>query len=134
MKLFPAEVKDFFYAAGISDMRVISEIIPLATLDNGLLLYGDFFHIVGRMENASKIILEIPCCERRTDSSGNNVFVKTGTKTQTVSETAFKELTDSFEIMFTDKTALVPENFPKPLLQLEIKAHIPWIIDEENTY
>ena len=133
-KMFPAEVKDFFSSVGISDMRVIAEIIPHITLDDGLLFYGGFFHVVGTMTNAPEFTQEVPCYESSTDADGKRTFVKTGTEKRTWYETAFRKLTDSFEIMFSDSTALVPDDFPRPVLQLDINAHIPWVIDEENTY
>lgn len=130
----PAEVKGFFESVGIIDMGVISEIIPYATLDDGLLFYGGFYHVVGKMTNASVITQEIPCYETRTDNDGNKVLIKTGTKKESRSDTAVKKLSDGFEIMISDHTSLVADDFPEPVLQIDITAHIPWVIDEENIY
>ena len=134
LESIPAEVNGFFDAVGISDMGIISEIIPYATLDDGMLLYGGFYHVVGKINNASVITQEIPCYETRTDNDGNKVLIKTGTINESRSETAVKKLSDGFEIMFTDAASLVADDFPEPVLQIWITAHIPWVIDEENTY
>jgi len=42
-------------------------------------------------------------------------------------------LTESFQISLTDKVQLVPEILTKhPVLQLEFKTVIPWVIDKKE--
>jgi hypothetical protein len=37
-------------------------------------------------------------------------------------------------VAFTGDTALVAPDFPRPVLQLEIDASLPWLLEEENDY
>ena len=40
-------------------------------------------------------------------------------------------VTEDFRAVFTEDTALVVPNFPRPVLQLEILASLPWLLDED---
>ncbi|CCP27365.1 protein of unknown function [Tepidanaerobacter acetatoxydans Re1] len=35
------------------------------------------------------------------------------------------------KFIFTDELDLVPENFPKPVLQLEFEVMLPWLLEEK---
>ena len=39
---------------------------------------------------------------------------------------------EDFRVAFTEDTALVAPDFPRPVLQLEIDAALPWLLEEEN--
>lgn len=105
------EILEFFRSLGIDNMNFIREIIPYDMnkseyIKCGGLHYGGFYHIVGEILNPQEF-------EQH--------------------DTAIK-VTDNFEIFLYDKPYLVPKDFPKPILQIEIMAFIPWIIPNENTY
>ena len=127
-------VKEFFGSVGIDDMAVISEIMPLAAEEDGMMLYGGFFHVVGELENIPSVTYEIPCCEYAVDENGNRTTVITGRETRYHTETSHHRLWDDFDIWFSGSLGMVPEGFPEPTLQLEIYAKLPWVLDEENTY
>jgi len=38
-------------------------------------------------------------------------------------------IADGFRIGFTQHTALVPQRFPRPVLQMEIIFTLPWVLD-----
>lgn len=126
----PEEVKTFFQSCGIDDMHVISEIIPLAMLDDGLLYYGGFFHLVGSMTNGKSITVEVPCYKSGKGKSA----IKTGSSIRTHTESGVMTIGESFTVYFTDSIALLPDGFPEKVIQMEIEAHLPWVIDKENTY
>lgn len=107
---FDEKIKSVLSAFGIDDPNFIAEIIPFDTSaqeyeKRGGLVYGGFYHAVG----------------------------KTGGEKFKFEETAAK-LTDNFEIFLSPDISLLPEGFPRPAVQIEIFAHIPWVIPEENTY
>ncbi len=37
---------------------------------------------------------------------------------------------DNVDFTFTDELDLVPENFPKPVFQLEFEVMLPWLLEE----
>ena len=39
---------------------------------------------------------------------------------------------ENFRVAFTEDAALVAPDFPRPVLQLEIDASLPWLLEEEN--
>lgn len=71
--------------------------------ENGTHLYCSFYHIVGRIIDGPKL----------------------GGK-----ETLTYELA-GFDIGFTDDVDLVPEKFPKPIIQVELEMNIPWLLVDE---
>lgn len=44
------------------------------------------------------------------------------------------ELSSNYQVAFTDEIALVGEGFPTPVIQMEILAKIPWVLQEERGY
>lgn len=49
-------------------------------------------------------------------------------------ENDFLPITEQFNVSFSRKCDLLPKTFPRPAIQLNISAQIPWIIDEPNDY
>ena len=41
----------------------------------------------------------------------------------------FYEIDKGFKVGFTTKADLVEKDFPRPCIQLEIEAYLPWVID-----
>jgi hypothetical protein len=39
-----------------------------------------------------------------------------------------------FQIFFKGDLDCVQENCPRPVVQMEINADIPWVLEKENTY
>lgn len=44
------------------------------------------------------------------------------------------EITKDYHISFGEEAALLEKGFPLPVLQIEIEANIPWVLDEECSY
>ena len=41
----------------------------------------------------------------------------------------FYEIDKGFKVGFTTKAVLVEKDFPKPCIQLQVEAYLPWVID-----
>ena len=116
-------------------MRMIAEIIPIVTKPDGLVYYGGFYHIVGKIIDGNFISMNIPCYEQVKDEHGNVTgTIKTGEKMKTHTESVIMKIDDSFSIYFSDMCGLLPDKFPPNAVQLEIETNIPWVIEDENTY
>lgn len=102
------EVKQFFNELGIIPTKE-AEVYQLYEIERGKHLYGGFYHLVGR-------ILEGKDCWQP-------VFENTRTQD-------LVNLTDDFKYGFSNDNALVDEIFPKPIIQLEFEAIIPWVLDK----
>ena len=46
----------------------------------------------------------------------------------------WKKIDENFYVTIQNEISLLPDGFPTPCLQVEIFAHFPWVLDEENTY
>lgn len=104
----PFEIKALFQRFGIDDLRYITEIIPYVTTkddfeSDGHILYGGFYHVKGKLIQGLD-----------TDFESRGVAV-----------------TDNFEIYPANDKVLVDDDFPSPILQIELYAHIPWVISEK---
>lgn len=128
------EVRTFFQSCGIDDMRVIREIIPFCMTDDGLLFYGGFYHLVGTIENGQTITYEIPCYVSEKDDKGKTIIKRTDTRMRTHTQSDRIAIDSSFTVFFKDELDLIPDDFPDNAIQIEIEAHLPWVIDKENTY
>ena len=105
------EISEYFRSFGIDNMNFIAEIIPFDMsrseyIKRGGLHYSGFYHVVGKILTPH-------------DFEPNDNSIK---------------ITDNFEISICDKPDLLSENFPKPALQIDIYAFIPWIVPDENIY
>lgn len=106
----PEEIKRAFAELGIDNMKKVAEIIPYdcSRADyekNGGNFYGGFFPVVGRVIGDEPII-------------PNN---------------STRQITDRFEFFLWGHCANF-DYFPKPTLQIDINAWIPWLITAENGY
>ena len=41
---------------------------------------------------------------------------------------------EGFQFFLSGEISLYPEDFPKPILQIEIWARVPWLLEIENSY
>lgn len=44
------------------------------------------------------------------------------------------EITPEFSIAFRPDCALLPEDFPRPCVQMEVEFRLPWLLEDENDY
>lgn len=104
-------IKKAFAAFGIDDIKKVYEITPYDTSaedynKHGGILYGGFFPVVGKILNTDKI----------------------------EPEKAALHIDENFEFFISPAISLCPPDFPKPTLQIEIYAYIPWFLNKQNDY
>ena len=110
MKQCNEKIKDFFSRIGIDNMNYITEIIPLDVFRDEYekeqcIAYTGFYHVVGRI------------IEKKTKYEQEWIKIDT-----------------NFAAIVHDDIDLLPDGFPKPYLQVDISAYIPWVLDEQNEY
>lgn len=84
--------------------------------EDGTLFYGGFYHLCG------KIV------------SGKNPWKVIGDRAKALDEDAFVSLGERFQASFTEDIALLEDNFPSPVIQMEISANIPFVLPEKCDY
>ena len=112
--ILPTSVYTFFDALGIN-LKKIVECYVNCKNEDGTLLYGGFCHVCGTLIQGKSAWVNVS----ETHSYYN-------------SETAYR-LHDNFSISFQEECHLVEEQFEAPLLQIEILATVPWVLDQANT-
>jgi len=100
----------FFEELGL-DLLKPSEVYENGDHD-GKLHYGGFYHIVGSY------------------LSGEDVWQPVAKNLARQNSVKMFNVADGFDIGFTHKVALVPEGFPRPVLQMEVRFSLPWVLDE----
>ncbi len=107
--VFPPAVLDLFRRLGIA-LNLEAEVYHLGRSAPGVHLYGGWFHFVGRIE------------------SGRDAWRQVGSTGFTDD---LVDIRDGFSIGFTAHTALVRKPFKgQPLVQVEFRVMIPWILEE----
>jgi hypothetical protein len=110
---YPDEARHLLDRLGI-DFRREAEVYHNARLDTGLHSYGAWYHFVGSI------------------AEGGDAFVSTAPDGH-AGTFDLEPVVETFWIGFTSRTALVPDLFgEQPLVQVEIAAEVPWVIDEEE--
>ena len=104
------KVKSFFSSIGI-DPQKSPEATWWNTDDNGRAYYSIIFHVAGTIIQSVDIYKPF----------GDNGY-------QLINEN-FYEIDKDFKVGFTSSAVLVEKDFPKPCIQLEIEAYLPWVID-----
>lgn len=107
-KLFSKEVKDFFNSMGLEPCKA-AEVYEMGRNEDGTYLYGGFYHVVGNLVSVNNV---------GQDSRKGTLNLET--------------LKEDFKFGFTTHLVLVPEEFPQPVLQLEINTNIPWVLNEKS--
>lgn len=112
------ETKKLFERIGV-DIKKPAEVYVNYSEDD-ILYYGGFYHISGRIitgESPWKLIQKTE--ETTTSQLAENNMISIG---------------ENFKVAFQGECALISENFPKPSVQMEISAYLPWVLDKPNTY
>ena len=104
------KVKSFFSSLGI-DPQKSPEATWFDTNEDGIAYYSIIFHVVGT------IIKEVDLYK----PVGDNCY-------QLIIENLY-EIDKNFKVGFTSEAVLVEKDFPKPCIQLQVEAYLPWVID-----
>ena len=111
----PKEVQLFFSQLGI-DMRKSPDVhIHCAYTDNTM-LYGGWYHICATLIR------------------GESAFIQTSPTSSYFDESKTFSVTSDFKVSFEKNCSLLDDKFPRPVIQLEIHAYIPWVLAEEHGY
>ena len=84
--------------------------------EDGSLLYGGFYHACG------------------VARKGDSAWVKVNENLAYWENTLTFSISPNFHVSVRDKADLLEEGFPMRVIQLDILANIPWMLDTENTY
>ena len=106
--LFPERVKSFFTALGANPKKPIEVYVNCANRDGTLLWYGGWYHLCGTLLSEGEELWQV---------TEGEPFGPRG-----------------FQIFFKGDLDCVQENCPRPVVQMEINADIPWVLEKENTY
>ncbi len=117
-EILPDEIKSFFASLGI-DSKKPAEAYVNTVNDDGLVLYGGFYHLCGRLLSGESAWV--------TEKRDEKVITYWETsKTYSVSK--------NFHVSFEEDCSLVEDGFPEPVLQMDIEANIPWVLEEPNPW
>lgn len=105
--LFPESIKSFFAALG-ADAKKPIEVYVNYTNKDGTLWYGGWYHLCGTLLSEGEELWQV---------IEGKPFGSRG-----------------FQIFFRGRADCVQENCPRPVVQMELNADIPWVLEKENTY
>ncbi len=104
-------VADFLRSLGIDPRKPAEVFDVMGGLDeNGQVLYNGFYHICG------------------TRLEGEDAWVHTSESSMHLDGDRMYAVDDSFKVSFEERVLLLHEEFPAPVLQLEIDTHLPWVL------
>jgi general stress protein 26 len=106
----PKAVFAFFEELGI-DLLKPSEIYENQYKD-GRVMYGGFYHIVGNYLSGADVWQ--PVAKNHSHQNIVPMF----------------HVADDFDIGFAHSVVVVPEGFPRPVLQMEVNFSLPWVLEE----
>lgn len=110
-----AELKHPLEKMGIQ-LDKAAETYVNCSYEDGSVFYGGFYHLCG------KII------------RGNRVWDQVDEDHSALNESSFVDLSDYFQIAFTEEIHLLEHDFPLPVIQMEFFATIPWVLPEKCDY
>lgn len=115
---FEEEVSQLFETLGV-DIKKPTEVYVNYSKNN-VLSYGGFYHICGEI--------------MKGESPWVNASKTKDTMVNHLLDENMINISYNFKIAFQEECSLLSKSFPKPAIQMEIEAHIPWVLKKENTY
>ncbi|MBQ9780472.1 MAG: hypothetical protein IJW00_05965 [Clostridia bacterium] len=111
----PAAVLDFFRSLGIDPRKPAEVFDVMGGLDeNGEVYYNGFYHVCGvRLQ-------------------GEDAWVGTANGGKHLDMNRMYVIDSSFKVSFEKSVLMLHEEFPSPVLQIEIDAHLPWVLSEKT--
>lgn len=113
--VLPLPVRTFFAALGI-DMRKVCECYVNCRNDDGTLSYGGFYHVCGTL------------------LAGKSAWKNIDNNLSACDKQGMFSVAPDFNVSFEKEIHLLEADFPRPVIQLEFFANIPWVLEKENTY
>lgn len=109
-KLSP-NIHDFFAQLGV-DIKKPAEVYMNCPNEDGTIYYGGFYHLCGRL------------------LTGESAWQEAGNGVSQWKEEMCHRIDENYAVSFQEEAALVEKGFPMPVLQMEIAATIPWVLEE----
>ena len=109
------EVLNFFERLGI-DPRKPAEVYDLMGGDldeNGKMYYNGWYHVCGVRLQGSSAWMDVTDEMKHLEIAG------------------MYAVDDFFKVSFEENTMMLHEDFPTPVLKMEIDAHLPWVIPKK---
>lgn len=116
-------IRETLAALGLDSPDLVAELIPWDTTAeqyaaHGGNWYGGFYHVIGAVKDGADLL----------EAAKNPQFEP---------ERFSLRITDQFALFLyyhTNQAELLPDGFPRPVLQIEIDAYIPWLLESPNEY
>ena len=106
-KYFSRQLMDFFQSLGVDPSKE-GEFMEFGPTKDGNVIYMGFYHVVGRIIDGPDYV---------DDKWEQLNLLKI----------------EQFEFGFSSKEIkCIPDDFPNPVIQLEFKTNLPWIIEESR--
>ena len=115
----PATVLDFLGSMGI-DPRKPTEVFNTTGMieEDGTIPYNGWLHVCGTLAEGPDTVIE-----RVTEDGVRGLSYRW--------DLAYRpDPAYPFELLPTREIDLIPENFPAPVLQMEINTRLPWVLPE----
>ncbi len=110
------EVLNFFERLGI-DPRKSAEVYDLLGGDpdeEGKMYYNGWYHVCGvRLQ-------------------GEDAWVDVTNEMKHLDDAKMYTVDDAFKVSFEEGVMMLHEDFPSPVLQMEIDAHLPWVLPKKK--
>ena len=113
--MVPDAVHAFFRQFGVS-IGNPAEMTAYVSRDGNTTYYGGFYHICG------------------TILAGKDPWQEVGDGVHQLNAHCARGPHKDFSVFFTEMCALVEEDFPTPVIQMEVECHLPWVLEEPNPY
>lgn len=110
----PVELRVFLEQFGIDPAKP-AEMSAVYAPDAGRIYYDGFYHLCGELRE------------------GTEPFIQTGPKHFKLDERYLIPVGE-YSLWFRADCALVSPDIPRPVVQVDVGFHLPWVLEEENTY
>lgn len=115
--VFPDEVKLFFRNLGIAPDKAAEVYVNCPEDDGKTVYYGGFYHLCGTVQEGVS--------PWQTAGNTENALISYWNSEHTYL------IVEGYHVGFFNGGSLIEENFPEPVIQMEIEFHVPWVLDEE---